>query len=308
MKKIIYFYWIFFVILIATIIYFFNTFSLEILKQLTPQIAILVLLFILSPIFLSIFNMKLIIKDMGYETSYSKLFYIIRSSMFVEHTAPLKISIPLRIYLYKKFQKIPITVGTAASTIELLLTLFVPAIISIFAIKAIFTEYNITIPIVAVLLILLVFFIIIFGFNVRLFKKPSYKFINKLEDIKERFQKSIKKLSIFTVITFTIITLLIFMFSAIRVGIILSIFDTPQLGIIKILYAYTLAFLIGGLSFIPAGLGVRDASLTFLLIQLSVPAEIAIATTLIERILTMAISIILGVYSITMLGLKHENV
>lgn len=307
MKNISYFYWIFFAILIGTIIYFFNILSFETLKQLTLTIAILVLVFILLPILLSIFNMKIILKSMGYKTSFSKLFYIIRASMFVEHTAPLKVSIPLRIYLYKKFQNIPITVGTAASAVELLLTLLVPAVISIFAIKTIFTAYNITIPIVAILLILLIFSIIIFGFNIKILKKTNYKFINKLESMKEKFQESIKKLSIKISLAFIIITTIIFLFSAIRVSLILSIFDTPSLGIIKVLYVFSLSFLIGGISFIPAGLGVRDVSLTLLLIQLSVPVEIAVATALIERTVTMGISIVLGAYSISMLGLKHKN-
>jgi len=307
MKKIIYFYLIFLVIFIFGIYYLIRNFSLETLKQLTPQITILILIFMFIPMFFHIYGIRIILKDMGYKTSFSKIFYIIRSSLFIENTAPLKVSIPLRIYLYNKFQKIPIAVGTATSTAELLLTLLVPAIISLFAIKTIFTDYSIILPLVAILTIFLIFLIIMFGFNIKIFENSNSKLIKKLLSMKDAFQKSIKKISIKTGIIFLFITFMIYLFSAIRIAFILSIFDLPPLGLVKILYVFTLSFIIGGISLIPGGLGVRDVSMTLLLIQLSVPTEIAIAIALIERTLTMGVSILLGIYSISMLGLRHKD-
>ena len=63
------------------------------------------------------------------------------------------------------------------------------------------------------------------------------------------------------------------------------------------LFAYLFSIFIGSLSMLPAGLGVTDGSLTFLLSQNGFSKEIAVSATLIVRIATLWFALTVGLFS-----------
>jgi len=73
-------------------------------------------------------------------------------------------------------------------------------------------------------------------------------------------------------------------------------------SIIWSFFTYLFSIFIGSVSMLPAGLGVTDGSLTFLLTQNGFSKEIAVSATLIVRIATLWFALIVGI--IGMLGFK----
>ena len=68
--------------------------------------------------------------------------------------------------------------------------------------------------------------------------------------------------------------------------------------------------LLGSLSMVPLGLGVRDASLTFLLTQLGATPDISLTVAMIMRVFVTGFSILFGVVSINYLiskGIFDKN-
>lgn len=61
-------------------------------------------------------------------------------------------------------------------------------------------------------------------------------------------------------------------------------------------FTYLFSIFIGSVSMLPAGLGITDGSLTFLLIQNGFSKEIAVSTTLIIRIATLWFALIVGIF------------
>lgn len=70
-------------------------------------------------------------------------------------------------------------------------------------------------------------------------------------------------------------------------------------------FTYLFSVFVGSVSMLPAGLGVTDGSLTFLLTQNGISKEIAVSATLIVRIATLWFALIVGV--IGMLGFNKIN-
>jgi uncharacterized protein (TIRG00374 family) len=72
-----------------------------------------------------------------------------------------------------------------------------------------------------------------------------------------------------------------------------------------LLAVLTISITAGNLSMIPMGLGVRDASLTLLLVQLGVPNEIALSVTVIQRLFAPGWPLLLGLISANILGISE---
>lgn len=67
---------------------------------------------------------------------------------------------------------------------------------------------------------------------------------------------------------------------------------------VKSIFTYLFSVFIGAVSFLPAGLGVTDGSITFLLSTQNVSKEIAISSALIIRVATLWLPLIFGLISL----------
>ncbi len=64
------------------------------------------------------------------------------------------------------------------------------------------------------------------------------------------------------------------------------------------------AFTLGSISFLPMGLGVRDATMVALFIQAGADGEVAIAVAALDRLLSTGVPFLLGILSAQILGLR----
>jgi uncharacterized protein (TIRG00374 family) len=65
-------------------------------------------------------------------------------------------------------------------------------------------------------------------------------------------------------------------------------------------FSYGFATIVGAVTMLPAGLGITEGSLTFLLIQKGSPKEIAVASTFIVRVVTLWFAVLVGIISVTL--------
>ena len=65
-------------------------------------------------------------------------------------------------------------------------------------------------------------------------------------------------------------------------------------------FSYCFATIAGAVTMLPAGLGVTEGSLTFLLIREGAPKEIAVASTFIVRVVTLWFAVLVGIISVTL--------
>jgi glycosyltransferase 2 family protein len=63
-------------------------------------------------------------------------------------------------------------------------------------------------------------------------------------------------------------------------------------------FSYAFATIIGAVSMLPGGLGITEGSLTFFLVQMNFPNEVAVASTFIIRVVTLWFSVLVGIISV----------
>ena len=64
-------------------------------------------------------------------------------------------------------------------------------------------------------------------------------------------------------------------------------------------FSYGFSTIVGAISMLPAGLGITEGSLTFLLIQKNFPKDLAVASTFIIRVVTLWFAMLVGIISVT---------
>ena len=79
---------------------------------------------------------------------------VLTASLSANYVTPVKVGIPLRIYLYSHVMGIPIATGTALVAVESLVGMLTPAFIAVAGIALVFPALGLTAPAVLILLLL----------------------------------------------------------------------------------------------------------------------------------------------------------
>ena len=248
----------------------------------------------------------ILVRGSGYTTSFKTAYLVLTASLTANYVTPVKVGIPLRIYLYNQIMNVPVNVGTALISIEALAGMLIPAFIACIGIVFIFPAMGVwpAILLVAILLTCLFLFLLMPTDRVTIIaeKLPLSRFSVRILRFAGRVQIAIKLIPISTICLVILLDIFILILQAIRLWLVLSIFITAP-SVMLLLFALTISVTIGNLSMIPMGLGVRDASFTFLLAQLGVPTEIALSASIIQRLFSPGWPLLLGIISTYILGM-----
>ena len=82
---------------------------------------------------------------------------------------------------------------------------------------------------------------------------------------------------------------------------------TNNLSVVWSSYVYSLSIIIGAVSMLPGGLGTTEGAITLLLSQNGLSENIAIASTIIIRFITLWVSVLLGFIAMIIFFMKKEN-
>jgi len=70
-------------------------------------------------------------------------------------------------------------------------------------------------------------------------------------------------------------------------------------GLLWASFSYSFSTIIGAISMLPGGLGLTEGSLTYLLMEKGITADISVATTFIVRAVTLWFAVLVGIISLS---------
>ncbi|MCP3876696.1 MAG: flippase-like domain-containing protein [Desulfobacteraceae bacterium] len=300
-------YWFFFFIIFFFVLAFIYKISV---KDFLKTVALLELwqLFIIILIYLMIsasfiIARKYLLYSLSYTPKIKDLVLIHFSSMAAHYSTPAKLGFLTSIYLLKRFHNIPYATGTAMIFIELTVSTGLCGIIALFG-----SVYYITNSMKALILsffILSMLMITVIYYSGSILKKlPMNSRIRKfVKDINDAFSH---------MRAMHLIVYLLILFSGRILAsvnlVLMCFFFSSKLSIYHALIASSAAFFFGAISMVPMGLGIREASLIYYLSVVGVTNEIGLLVATIERLLFTGISVVLGILSSAMLGIKNIEI
>lgn len=124
-------------------------------------------------------------------------------------------------------------------------------------------------------------------------------FIKKyIEHIHSAYESSYQLLKLKPLILMTLLSLVSWGFECLGYYLILVNFNA-NFGFLWASFSYSFSTIVGAISMLPGGLGLTEGSLTFLLVQKGISADIAVATTFIVRVVTLWFAVLVGIVSLS---------
>lgn len=232
---------------------------------------------------------------------------LVFTSGFVMTISPGKIGELLKSFLLKNKYQIPIAKSTpiiaAERIIEFLSLIFISLIgVIIYSSGLIY--------LLTIISILLAGILLVSSQKIRnilhnlLIKLP---FIKNNEKNIEEFNSSLKKLfSIKIILKSLIISIIAWLFEFYGFYLVLSAF-TNDINLVLSSFIYSMSIIIGAVSMLPGGIGTTEGAITLLLSQNGLSENIAIASTIIIRFLTLWLSVLIGFVAMIIFLIKKEN-
>ena len=132
-------------------------------------------------------------------------------------------------------------------------------------------------------------------------------FIKKyIHNVHSAYESSYQLLKPKPLLQMTVLSLVAWGFECIGYYIILVNFNI-DFGVLWAFFSYSFSTIIGAISMLPGGLGLTEGSLTFLLIQKQVAADIAVTTTFIIRVVTLWFAVLVGIVSLTLYQKRYGS-
>lgn len=250
----------------------------------------------------------ILVRSSGYTTTLWKTYLVLTASLSVNYVTPIKVGFPLRVYLYNRLMNIPIAVGTALIAVEILVGILIPGCVAIVGIVILFPALGFAPTLILMLLLLAgsLFFLWMPFERIQphLERFPFARLTMRLIHFAGSFQSGWRRLSPVVFLGILALDLLMVGIQTLTLWIVLSIF-APAPSLLAVLIVFTVSVTAGNLSMIPMGLGVRDISFTWLLVQLGVPKEIAFSVAMIQRLFSPGLPLLLGLISTNILGIDE---
>ena len=124
-------------------------------------------------------------------------------------------------------------------------------------------------------------------------------FIKKyIHNIHSAYESSYQLLKLKPLILMTILSLISWGFECLGYYFILVNFDA-DFGLLWASFSYSFSTIVGAISMLPGGLGLTEGSLTYLLMEKGISADISVATTFIVRAVTLWFAVLVGIVSLS---------
>ena len=119
-----------------------------------------------------------------------------------------------------------------------------------------------------------------------------------IHNIHSAYESSYRLLKLKPLILMTILSLISWGFECLGYYFILVNFDV-DFGLLWASFSYSFSTIIGEISMLPGGLGLTEGSLTYLLMEKGITADISVATTFIVRAVTLWFAVLVGIVSLS---------
>ena len=119
-----------------------------------------------------------------------------------------------------------------------------------------------------------------------------------IHNIHSAYESSYQLLKLKPLILMTILSLISWGFECLGYYFILLNFDV-NFGLLWASFSYSFSTIVGAISMLPGGLGLTEGSLTYLLIEKGIAADISVTTTFIVRAVTLWFAVLVGIVSLS---------
>lgn len=270
----------------------------------TPTLGLIVVIALLyMP--LSTFSTWLLLRGMGYFAPFQRLLLVTTASLSTNYITPVKVGIPVRLWLYKSALKIPLHSGSASIVIETSLNWMIAVIMSFVGVQFILDQSDVHyfITSLAIFIALTTVFVLFCPqfFNFLAKQLIPIKYYNRLSEWGSHFLRSIKDLPLKVLIGMIFLYSLRVFLRAFCLH--LALKDAGAfLTLFELAIAQSISGIIGIISLLPMGIGAKDLGLALLLSQVGVPRAAALFGVVIDRVLWTVIPLIAGFISANILG------
>lgn len=246
-----------------------------------------------------------LIRASGYNPSLLRTYLVLTSSLSTNYITPIKAGVPLRVYLYKQFLGIPVAIGTALIAVELLIGIVIPLVIAVVGVVSLFPFFGLVGPLILLIVVVGCAIAILYFSPERIRplaqRLPFQRLVQRVMRFSEQVRNGLVNLPALGLLSMAGLVALTFAAVTVRLYVILQMLGY-SVNPLALLYAQMISVTSGNISLIPMGLGVRDASLTLLLLHLGVPHEVAVSVAIIQRLLSPGWPLLLGLVSSSILG------
>jgi uncharacterized membrane protein YbhN (UPF0104 family) len=266
-------------------------------------IAVLTVLVILGAIAAPYF----ILVGTDWNRSLRQLYLVVTASLAANYSTPVKAGIPLRVYLYKRFMGIGFTRGTALVGLEVLLGLLVPAVISLFVLVLVLPEAGLAVPALVAIgastAVAAIAFVRSGSYDRTILRLPLPGVARRVLAPGGDIVAAVRGVPLSFLSAATSIYAAMFVLVGIRFFFAFRLFG-GSMNVTELVGITAVAFVLGSVSLLPMGIGVRDATFVALFVQAGADRDIAIAVAALDRLLSTGVPLLLGVVSAQILGLR----
>lgn len=263
------------------------------------QIVVILSIVLLISFFL-IISRKYLLFAMGVPARLSSLIYVHFCSMAAHHSTPVKLGFPTAVYLMKRLDGVPYSIGSAIIVVELIISVLLTGLIGLIGSYKLLEDYK---GIFVLGLVGIIGMVLAFLFAMVLIDKRASGgwFRDLLASVRTAFSSlSLGFFIQYTCLRFGIQILegLYFMFIAVFLGASITLWQAVTIT--------SSAFFLGALSMVPLGLGVREASVLVYFHHLGIPAEIGLSVVTVSRVVSTGFGFALGLTLAGVLNLRKS--
>lgn len=287
--------------------YFLRDIQLSELKLVSSSTVLYIILLTLLNIYGNVLAVSVLLSGMGYRMPIRSIYLIVTGAGTASYVSNVKLGIPARIFLYNKVLGIPASRGTASMAVETAMWIAAMALIVLIPSQDLASSEAWWLALVVVLALVLAYVCAInlpdLGYRL---KDKEGRFVGRLRSIWSfvaRMQEGIRAITKTSLVAILVLLVLLYLIDAFSIRLILKDLGY-DIGLFSLMRIIVISYLVGLFSIMPLGLGAREASLTFLLVQLGVPKEIALSCALIQRTVRLVIPLTLGLISANILGIN----
>jgi uncharacterized protein (TIRG00374 family) len=280
----------------------------QLVREANKAVLILILVLTLLGTLLYAFLVYWLVQGSGHPANLWMAFLVLTASLSANYMTPVKVGIPLRVYLYRRFMGVPVPIGTALITVEAVVGIVIPALIAAAGIALLFPSLGLVPPAILIAFLLVGLLLVWHGRVGRLEpymgRLPLARFTTRLIRFLEHVQSGLQSLSRPVIFGAVLLDLLMVGLQVVQLWLVLRIFGLSP-SLLAVMAVFTISATAGNLSMIPMGLGVRDASFVLLLMQIGISREIALSAAAIQRLLSPGWPLLLGLISTNILGISE---
>lgn len=283
------------------LVYFFRDFDLTALSRFRANTYIFVFTIRLVSFFLYQLTYWFLLMAFDERVNFRKLILVVTATSVSNYSTPFKLGFPLQVYLLKGMFGVPYTKGSSFVLFHLVSSYAITAGISLFGLTVVTLNVFESVQINNVFLIGFASIILLFLSGLAMLAlKTRFK---RLDVVVEKLRMVVVHMSKIRMryFMFYVLTAIFSFFCAAWMQWVVIEHLGENVSLIHLFLIQGIPFLLGSLSMVPMGLGVRDMSLSVIIASLGVSQTAALTSAAVTRILGIGITVPVGLVALNYL-------